>query len=233
MKEEIKNRLLEWAEEYNSPEYFREDPIAFPREFARKMSEGGACLADVEIAALLSAHLAWGRRAMIVRDCTRMFDEMQWRPYDYIMAGDYRDEDASMHRTIKWSEFADICGRLRDLYSQFPSLDGFSDEDFRTKVYGQKPDRRSPNKKINMMRRWMVRRDGKVDLGLWKGIEPSELTMPLDVHVYTQASALGLTSRKAKDIRTATEITDAFKEIWPDDPLLGDFALFGYGVTNK
>lgn len=232
MKEEIKNRLLEWAEEYNSPEYFREDPIAFPREFARKMSEGGACLADVEIAALLSAHLAWGRRAMIVRDCTRMFDEMQWRPYDYIMAGDYRDEDASMHRTIKWSEFADICGRLRDLYSQFPSLDGFSDEDFRTKVYGQKPDRRSPNKKINMMRRWMVRDDGKVDLGLWKKTDKRDLLIPLDVHVYTQAVALNLTERKPKDLSTAMEITAAFREIFPEDPCLGDFALFGYGVNN-
>ena len=232
MKEEIKNRLLEWAEEYNSPEYFREDPIAFPREFARKMAEGGACLADVEIAAVLSAHLAWGRRAMIVRDCTRMFDEMQWRPYDYIMAGDYRDEDASMHRTIKWSEFADICGRLKDLYSQFPSLDGFSDEDFRTKVYGQKPDRRSPNKKINMMRRWMVRDDGKVDLGLWKKTDKRDLLIPLDVHVYTQAVALNLTERKPKDLSTAMEITAAFREIFPEDPCLGDFALFGYGVNN-
>ena len=31
---------------------------------------------------------------------------------------------------------------------------------------------------------------------------------------------------------TAQEITDAFREIWPEDPCLGDFALFGYGVTR-
>jgi hypothetical protein len=30
----------------------------------------------------------------------------------------------------------------------------------------------------------------------------------------------------------AAEITDAFKEIWPEDPCKGDFALFGYGVTH-
>ena len=36
-----------------------------------------------------------------------------------------------------------------------------------------------------------------------------------------------------KDIITAQEITDAFKGIFPDDPCLGDFALFGYGVTNS
>ena len=35
-----------------------------------------------------------------------------------------------------------------------------------------------------------------------------------------------------KDIVTAQEITDVFREIWPDDPCKGDFALFGYGVTH-
>lgn len=233
MEELIRNQLVEWAQEYNDPKYFQEDPIVFPTHFARKLASGQACLQDVEISALLSAHLAWGRRAMIVRDCTRMFDQMQWRPYDYVMSGDYRDEDASMHRTVKWSEFAGICGRLRGLYQERGSLEGMTDSELRCLVYGQKEDRRAPNKKISMMRRWMVRDDGKVDLGVWKNSSKADLLIPLDVHVYTQAVALGLTSRKPKDIVTAQEITDAFKEIFPDDPCLGDFALFGYGVTNQ
>ena len=83
-----------------------------------------------------------------------------------------------------------------------------------------------------MMRRWMIRNDGKVDLGIWSSCSPSELVITLDVHVYTQASALGLTSRKQKDLTTAMEITDAFREIFPDDPCKGDFALFGYGIDN-
>ena len=233
MTAEIKETLIGWAHEYNDPKYFQEDPISFPREFASRLSAGKASLADVEIAALLSAHLAWGRRAMIVRDCTRMFDEMDWKPYDYVMNGEYRSEDASLHRTVKWSEFAGICRRLRDLYSGTDSLEGLTDADFRVKVYGQKEDRKAPNKKISMMRRWMVRDDGKVDLGLWKNSDKRDLILPLDVHVYAQAVDLGLTSRKQKDIVTAQEITDAFREIFPDDPCLGDFALFGYGVTNK
>ena len=233
MNSQIRETLIGWAHEYNDPKYFQEDPIAFPREFASRLSAGDASLADVEIAALLSAHLAWGRRAMIVRDCGRMFDEMDWRPYDYVMCGDYRDENASLHRTIKWSEFAAICGRLRELYSRRKSLEGLTDEEFRIKVYGQKADPKAPNKKISMMRRWMVRDDGKVDLGLWKASDKRDLILPLDVHVYAQAVDLGLTSRRQKDIVTAREITDAFLEIFPDDPCLGDFALFGYGVTNK
>ena len=83
------------------------------------------------------------------------------------------------------------------------------------------------------MRRWLVRDDGKVDLGLWKASDKKKLILPLDVHVYDQATALGLTGRKQKDIMTAQEITDAFREIWPEDPCKGDFALFGYGVNNK
>ena len=233
MDARIKETLIAWAQEYNDPKYFQEDPIAFPTRFARSHEAGKAQLADVEISALLSAHLAWGRRAMIVRDCERMFEEMSWRPYDYVMNGEYRDENASLHRTIKWSEFAAICARLRRIYTVRPSLEGMSDMELRCEVFGQKEDCKAPNKKISMMRRWMVRDDGKVDLGLWKASDKKKLILPLDVHVYEQATALGLTSRRQKDIVTAREITDAFREIWPEDPCIGDFALFGYGVNNK
>ena len=233
MDAEIKETLIGWAEEYNDPKYFQEDPIIFPTKFARKYEAGEAALADVEIAGLLAAHLAWGRRAMIVRDCDRMFEEMNWRPYDYVMNGEYRNEDVSLHRTIKWSQFAQICENLRNIYAEHDSLEGLTDTDIRCRIFGQKEDRKAPNKKISMMRRWMVRDDGKVDLGVWKNSDKTSLIMPLDVHVYTQATALGLTSRKQKDIVTAREITDAFKEIWPEDPCKGDFALFGYGVTQK
>lgn len=228
----LKETLIGWAEEYNDPKYFQEDPIVLPTQFARKHEAGEASLADVEIAALLSAHLAWGRRAMIVRDCGRMFDEMCWKPYEYVMNGEYRDENASLHRTIKWSDFAGICSRLRELYLKKDSLEGLTDAEFRTLVYGQKEDKKAANKKINMMRRWMVRDDGKVDLGLWKNTDKRTLVLPLDVHVYNQATELGLTQRKQKDIVTAQEITNVFRDIFPDDPCLGDFALFGYGVTN-
>ena len=233
MDEALKNTLIEWAEEYNDPKYFQEDPIIFPTHFARRYEQGEAALADIEIAALLSSHLAWGRRNMIVRDCGRMFDEMGWKPYEYVMNGEYRDEDASMHRTIKWKDFAGICGRLREIYSTRGSIEGMTDAQIRCSVFGQKEDRKAPNKKISMMRRWLVRDDGKVDLGVWKKSDRSALILPLDVHVYDQATVLGLTSRRQKDITTAHEITDAFREIWPDDPCKGDFALFGYGVTHK
>ena len=230
MREEIKSQLIEWAGTYNDPAYFQEDPIAFPREFMRR----GGSHQDIEIAAIFSAHLAWGKRNMIVRDCTRLLDEMQWRPYDYILSDCYRDDETSLHRTIKWSEIAGICRRLKHFYDKTgqSTLEVLNTQELRTEIFGQKLDPKAANKKINMMKRWMVRRDGKVDLGLWQNTDPAELIVPLDIHVYQQATELGLTSRRSKDIVTAEEITTCFKEIWPNDPLLGDFALFGYGVTH-
>lgn len=233
MDNELKECLISWAETYNDPEYFREDPIIFPRMMAEEYRAGSRQLADVEIAAVIAAHLAWGRRQMIVRDCSRAMEEMEWRPYDYVMAGAYRNDSTSLHRTVRWSEFAGICGRLREIYSCRSSIEGMTNSEIRCLVYGRKEDPKAPDKKINMMRRWMVRNDGKVDLGVWENSSPSDLLIPLDVHVYNTASAIGLTSRRQKDIVTVREITSAFGEIFPGDPCKGDFALFGYGVTHK
>ena len=115
MTEHLKRQLSEWAETYNDPQYFLEDPIAFPRKFALDFSSGRASLQDVEVAAVFAAHFAWGRRAMIVRACTRLMDEMGWKPYDYVMKGDWKDDPVSIHRTVKWSEVAAICSRLKAL----------------------------------------------------------------------------------------------------------------------
>lgn len=221
--------LREWAEEYNDLKYFEDDPVCFPRGFVRR----GAALQDVEIAAVFAAHLAWGRRAMIYRDCERLFEEMEWKPYDYVMAGAYRDDNSSLHRTVKWSEIAGICGRLREWYTWHDTLESLSAKEIRSIVFRRKDDPKAPDKKINLMRRWLVRNDGKVDLGVWTQTSPAELIVPLDVHVHAQATALKLTRRKQKDLNTALEITARFREIWPEDPMLGDFALFGYGVTHN
>lgn len=227
-----KDYLASLAERYNDLQYFQEDPSAFPRHFVKLLEDGKASLQDVEIAGLLAAHLAWGRRSMIVRDCNRMFDEMDWQPYGYVMAGDWRNDGTSMHRTVKWSEFAAICSRLRILYGENESLERLTPDEVRVRVFGQKSDFKAANKKIHMFRRWMVRRDGIVDFGLWRHTDPAELIIPLDVHVHTTARSMGITSRRSADFSTALEITDFFRQIFPEDPCKGDFALFGYGVTG-
>jgi len=232
MEKEIIDKLILWAETYNDRQYFEQDPIAFPRHFSELYHSSKACLQDVEIAAIFAAHFAWGRRAMIVRDSERLFEHMGWKPYDYVMKGEYKSDNTSIHRTVMWSEVAQICSRLKNIYLEKDSIESLSQDQMRVSIYGQKPDLKAPNKKINMMRRWMVRDDGKVDLGLWKNTSKQDLLIPLDVHVYDVAAELGLTKRKQRDIVTVKEITDSFNEIFPGDPCKGDFALFGYGVTH-
>lgn len=229
----VAERLRLLAKEYNSPEYFITDPISIPKHFFLLYKNGEATLQDIEISAVIAAHLAWGRREMIVRDCRRAMDEMRWNPYSYVMNGEYRREDKSLHRTIKWSEFALICERLKDFYSKEKSLESLSPDEIRERIYGKKSDKNAANKKIHMLRRWLVRNDNKVDLGIWKNIPASGLIIPLDVHVHRSALELEITKRKSADIRTAVEITDFLTKVFPDDPCLGDFALFAYAASRK
>lgn len=241
MDKAIALKMTAWAQKYNDRKYFATDPINFPRRFADALQNGvpvmgkpasELCLADVEIAGLFASHLAWGRRSMIVNDCGRLFEQMHWQPYNYVMEGRWRDDSASVHRTIKWCEIAAICKRLKDIYSHTASIEQMSVRQIRTDIFGAKDDPGAANKKINMFRRWMVRDDGKVDLGVWHGISKRDLLIPLDVHVFNSATMLGLTCRKSADCKTVLEITGALREIFPEDPCLGDFALFGYGVSS-
>ena len=115
--------LRRYADKYNDMRYFEEDPIIFPKHFAALLAEDKASLQDVETAAAIAAHLAWGRRSMIVRDCTRAMEEMGWQPYEYVRTGSYRDDGTSLHRTIKWSEFAAICRRIKEFYDSEESME--------------------------------------------------------------------------------------------------------------
>lgn len=224
-----KKLIADLSDQYNKEEFFITDPIIFPKKFVQKQSS----IQDIEIAGIIAAHLAWGRRDMIVRDITRAMEEMEWEPYKYIKKGKYRNCNTSLHRTIKWSEFAQICKNLNEFYKTNNTIEILTPDEIRVKIYNQKSDLKAANKKIHMLRRWMVRNDNIVDLGIWKTIKPSELTIPLDVHVHRSALNLGITNRKSADLTTAKEITEYLRTIFPEDPCKGDFALFAHAATIK
>ena len=54
----------------------------------------------------------------------------------------------------------------------------------------------------------------------------------LDDHVCEVAHRLHLTRSKSYTLNNAKAITRALAEVFPDDPCLGDFALFGYGIND-
>ena len=85
-----------------------------------------------------------------------------------------------------------------------------------------------------MFLRWMVRDGSPVDLGLWSDIlDRRTLIMPLDTHVVQESLRMGLLKSRTASMGTARRLTDAMLEIFPNDPLKGDFALFGLGVDEE
>ena len=86
----------------------------------------------------------------------------------------------------------------------------------------------SPYKRWNMFLRWMVRKN-KPDLGLWQGINKSDLIIPLDTHTHKVSLNLGLLKRKSYDLQAAIELTNKLKEFDKKDPLKYDFALYRIG----
>jgi uncharacterized protein (TIGR02757 family) len=85
-----------------------------------------------------------------------------------------------------------------------------------------------------MYLRWMVRHDNKgVDFGLWKGIQPAQLVIPLDVHVARVARHFNLIERPNTDWLAAVELTQLMKTIDAKDPAKFDFALFALGVLER
>jgi len=93
------------------------------------------------------------------------------------------------------------------------------------------PRRRSACKRLHLFLRWMVRRDD-VDPGVWAGIAPAKLIVPVDVHMARLCGLLGLHDGAAASGRTALAITRRFAEIEPADPVKYDFALSRVGIVE-
>lgn len=93
------------------------------------------------------------------------------------------------------------------------------------------PSAGSACKRLNLFIRWMVRRDA-VDLGVWTGVSPGRLIIPLDVHVIRVGRCLGLTPCASPGWRMAASITASLRQIDPRDPVRYDFALCHLGMQG-
>jgi uncharacterized protein (TIGR02757 family) len=87
-------------------------------------------------------------------------------------------------------------------------------------------------KRLCMFLRWMVRPADGIDLGLWGGVSPAQLIIPVDTHISRISRYLGLTNRRAADWRMAQEITAALRVFDPADPVKYDFSLAHLGISD-
>jgi len=251
-KQELKAFLDTKTLQYQRPEFLSSDPIQIPHRFHNK--------SDVEIAAFLTATIAWGNRLSIIRSANRMMELMEEAPHDFVMSAS-EEELTSLqgfvHRTFNGLDFITFVKGLRHIYSNYGGMEplftkyahGKSLQEAITKVRGHffeiphlqrsekhfsNPAKGSAAKRINMFLRWMVRPSvSGVDFGLWTRVKPAQLSCPLDVHSGNVARALGLLSRKQNDARAVTELDKALRKLDPDDPVKYDFALFGLGVFER
>lgn len=249
----LKNLLDRLTEQINVPEFIKDDPVSFPRRFSSRE--------DIEIVSLLVSHISWGKREMILRDAGRMLALMDDNPFQFVREGDFSaiDPEKNIHRTFFGRDLLYFLRGLRRIYSDFGSLENFASKigvagaEFpswklaeginavmdESNCGGFQSIRCLPRdlgstalKRLNMALRWLVRDDGIVDMGVWKVIKPSQLYIPLDVHVGNIGRKLGLISRKANDRKTVVELTSRLAEFDPTDPVKYDFALFGAGIEG-
>ena len=236
----FKQQMDELVERYDKPEFAMSDPVQFPRRYNRKQ--------DAEIVAFLIATIAWGRREMIINSSERLLNMMGESPYDYVMnvSFDKIDASKSLHRTFFGRDLIYIIKGLREIYGCHDSLEDMFVGDeawqgidrFRQAMHNANgcfskhianPEK-SACKRLHLALRWLVRNDGIVDLGIWNKVKPSQLIIPLDVHVGEIARMLKITSRHSNDRQAACEITQVLRSLDSEDPIKYDFALFGAGI---
>lgn len=235
---DLKEKLDALASYYNTPDFIQTDPIQFPRRFTQTR--------DIEISALLTSILAWGRRDMILRNADRLHNKMQNQPYNFIMNKeweDFKESDKNVHRTIFEKDLWNICLGLYTFYSRHKTLEILFEQDVLEGInqlsclassrHLASPLMQSPCKRTNMMLRWLVRNDGIVDIGIWNKVDSSQLIIPLDTHVGRVSRMIWNDLPKTDKMKTALLITHHLKGLCPDDPCKYDFALFGYGEDKQ
>ncbi len=237
MEQVIANKLREWADTYNNPAFIKDDPVSFPHRFEKKE--------DIEVSGFLTSWIAYGNRKQILKKAELWHSEMDGKPLAYILDkryARYKDDTRPFYRFFKMRDVFDLCERMNTIYTKHGSLEAAAIsiggdpvaalQMLFEKVNGIPQSKQSACKRLSMFVRWMVRNDGIVDFGIWENFNQKDLLIPLDTHVFTMAKRLGMTARNTADRKAAEEITAALREIWPDDPCRGDFALFGYGINE-
>ncbi len=252
---DLKELLDREAQRFNQPEFIDADPVQFPRRFSK--------LQDIEIVALLASTVAWGNRKMICNNINKMLGLMDWSPAAYLLDKGYEElPDMNIHRTFFARDLRAFLRGLYPIYAKYGSLQEFARtqnigasefpswslaEAMNHVLAEANAGRAEVNlsrclpqnlkstalKRLNMALRWLVRNDGIVDMGVWDVIRPSQLFIPLDVHVGDVAREFGLLTRNANDRRSVEELTATLRRFNPEDPVLYDYALFSLGLPSN
>jgi uncharacterized protein (TIGR02757 family) len=231
----IKKLLDQSYQQNNNTSFIEKDPISIPHKFSNKE--------DIEISAFLTSVLSYGKRNIIISKATELMKLMNNSPYQYILNGDFDNIVDFKHRTIQNLDIVYYMRILNEIYSEYDGLENLFHNNVKKSLisfwkiffsleYQKRSEKYIPNiengsagKRLNMFLRWMVRNDN-VDFGIWKNINPSDLYVPLDVHVGNVARKYGLLTRNLNDWKAVEEITRNLQKFDKVDPIKYDLALF-------
>lgn len=232
-QDSVSGFLRRYAALYHNAGFISSDPVQFPHRYHAK--------ADIEISGFLTAFLSFGARPQILKAAERLDGLMGGKPLQYVLSERWKTDfcgEESFYRTVSRNKMAQMFYWLHTIYSKYAGME----EALLCEAQGTPMQRlcrllgvsdKAPQKKLNMFLRWMIRRDSEVDFGIWTHFSPCELIIPLDTHVSEMAFRLELTRSRSYTLNNAKTITRALAEVFPEDPCLGDFALFGYGINRE
>lgn len=260
----VLKQTLEHILRTRSAAFLANDPLDFPRRYSDPE--------DREMAAVLSAALAYGRVTIIRNNLADLFRRMPEGPAAFVRKFDPRHDSARLagfrHRFNTGEDVACLCLLLRGMLAEAGSLERFflaGDDPLSTDtgqalssfcrraldldvsaLYGCRelpkeaavryffpsPQGGSACKRLCMLLRWLCRPDDGIDLGLWQGIDPSRLVIPIDTHTARISRLLGLTARRSPGWRMAVEVTESLRRLDPEDPVRYDFALSHLGISE-
>ncbi len=249
----LRRRLDALADSFG-PEHLTPDPLEVVRRYRDP--------ADLEVAGLVAAGLAFGGARVIVGSVRRALEPLGERPADALAAtGDAllrRALRGFRHRWVGGADVAALLSAVRTLRREHGSLEaGFVAGDpggpdvggamaaFAARLVAADPGRAprgaaaffpSPERGSACKRPALflrwMVRRGGVDTGAWPGVDPARLVLPLDTHVGRIARALGLIRRPRDDWRAALEGTASLRRFDPADPVRYDYALCRLGILD-
>lgn len=245
-----KNELEDLQKQHETKSFIEKDPIQFPHGFKN--------IEDKEIAAFISACIAFGSRKAFIEKLNTLFNIMDNKPLNFVLNFNPDKLKGFKYRVFKDTDFIEVLNVLHKLYKNDGGLkklfeygynkdktiltmltvvvDYFYSNTKNPPARGfcnmiPNPRNKGAMKKMNLFLRWMVRK-GPVDLGIWDFIPQSELLIPLDLHVSRLSREMGLLTRKMDDFQAVLELTQNLKKFDPKDPAKFDFAIFGLGVNS-
>ena len=244
--DDLKYLLIEYAKRYETTDFLATDPSWFMHQVDGNRNR--------ETLAFIASCLSYGSRKQFFPKIQYMLDCSHGEVYDWVYYGRFDkdipdDTKRCYYRLYTFHTMNTFFHALKDMLTEHGTIgeyvrrnanDGYSAIVAICTYFSGKgieviipKDTKSACKRVCMFLRWMVRDGSPVDLGLWSGyLDKRTLIMPMDTHVIQEANKLGLLKGKGASMAAARKLTARMAEIFPNDPLKGDFALFGYGVNH-